>query len=111
MAAFLLDYGLFLAKAITIIVAIAAVAMLVFGLSRRGHVASGLEVEKLNDKYRERSRKLRAALLPKAALRKVLKAEKQHDKAAAAAAGKAGEGGARRRVSYTHLPLPTNYSV
>jgi hypothetical protein len=40
--------------------------MLVFGLSRRGHSAAGLEVEKLNDKYRERSRKLRAAMLPKA---------------------------------------------
>ena len=59
MGAFLLDYGLFLAKAITIVAAIAAVAMLVFGLSRRGHASSGLEVEKLNDKYRDRSRKLR----------------------------------------------------
>jgi serine protease SohB len=72
--------------------------MLVFGLSRRGHSAAGLEVEKLNDKYRERSRKLRAAMLPKAALRKTLKLEKQHDKEVAAAAEKAAEGEARRRV-------------
>ncbi|MBM4220495.1 MAG: protease SohB, partial [Gammaproteobacteria bacterium] len=63
MGAFLLDYGLFLAKALTVVVSIAAVAMLVFSLSRRGHAASGLEVEKLNDRYRERSRKLRAASL------------------------------------------------
>ena len=98
MGAFLLDYGLFLAKAVTIVAAIAAVAMLVFGLSRRSHAASGLEVEKLNDKYRQRSRKLRSALLPKAALRKALKLEKQHDKEAAAAAGKADEAEARRRV-------------
>jgi len=98
MGAFLLDYGLFLAKAVTIVAAIAAVAMLVFGLSRRSHAASGLEVEKLNDKYRQRSRKLQSALLPKAALRKALKLEKQHDKEAAAAAGKADEAEARRRV-------------
>ena len=98
MGAFLLDYGLFIAKAVTIVAAIAAVAMLVFGLSRRGHAASGLEVEKLNDKYRQRSRKLQSALLPKAALRKALKLEKQHDKEAAAAAGKADEAEARRRV-------------
>ncbi|MDQ1303836.1 MAG: serine protease SohB [Pseudomonadota bacterium] len=98
MAAFLLEYGLFLAKALTIVAAIGAIAMLVFGMSRRSHSAAGLEVEKLNDKYRERSRKLRAALLPKAALRKVLKLEKQHDKAVAAAAEKAGETEARRRV-------------
>lgn len=98
MGAFLLDYGLFLAKALTIVAAIGAVAMLVFGLSRRGHAASGLEIEKLNDRYRERSRRLRAALLPKAVWRKALKLEKQHDKEAAAAAGKAGEADARRRV-------------
>lgn len=98
MGAFLLEYGLFLAKAITIVAAVGAIAMLVFGLSRRSHSAGGLEVEKLNDRYRERSRKLRAALLPKAALRKTLKLEKQHDKEVAAAAEKAGEGEARRRV-------------
>ncbi len=98
MGAFLLDYGLFLAKAITIVAAIAAVAMLVFGLSRRGHAASGLEVEKLNDKYRDRARKLRAALMSKSAARKALKLEKQQDKEAAAAADKAGEAEARRRV-------------
>jgi serine protease SohB len=98
MGAFLLEYGLFLAKAITIVAAIGAIAMLVFGLSRRSHSAAGLEVEKLNDKYRERSRTLRAALLPKAALRKALKHEKQHDKEIATAAEKAGEAEARRRV-------------
>ena len=86
MGAFLLEYGLFLAKAITIVAAVGAIAMLVFGLSRRSHSAAGLEVEKLNDKYRQRSRQLRAALLPKAALRKALKLEKQHDKEVAAAA-------------------------
>ena len=65
MAEFLFEYGLFLAKALTIVAAVGAIALLVVGMSRRGHSAAGLEVEKLNDQYRERSRKLRAALLPK----------------------------------------------
>ena len=49
---FLLDYGLFLAKAVTVVAAIAAIVILSVGLSRKESHAGGLKIEKLNDKYR-----------------------------------------------------------
>ncbi len=63
MAEFLFEYGLFLAKAITLVAAAAAVTLVVVGLSRRGGPPGGLKVEKLNDRYRELSGTLRRAVL------------------------------------------------
>ena len=60
---FLFEYGMFLAKAITVVVSIGIVLILIFGLSRKAPSGSGLIVEKLNDKYREMADVLQQAML------------------------------------------------
>ena len=81
MIQFLLDYGLFLAKSVTVVAAIAAVVVLTVGLSRKESPAGGLTVEKLNDKYRDLRRQLRHALLAKGERRKELKEDRKQRKA------------------------------
>ncbi|MGA7982408.1 MAG: protease SohB [Chromatiaceae bacterium] len=91
----LIDYGLFLAKALTIVLAIGAVLMIVMR-SRKGQRLDGdrLEIVNLNDKYRSMKRALKRASLPKKALLKVLKADKKADKQRR----KSDKGEHRRRV-------------
>lgn len=96
MAEFFFQYGLFLAKAITFVVAAGAVTLVVVGLSRKGGAPGGLTVEKLNDKYRELAATLREAVLPKAEWKKESKKEEKDRKAREKEAGKAEE--RRRRV-------------
>ena len=80
MVQFLLDYGLFLAKAITVVAAVAAIVILSVGLSRKEAHAGGLKIEKLNDKYRDLRLQLRHAVLSKAERKKELKREKKQRK-------------------------------
>lgn len=81
MLQFLLDYGLFLAKVVTVVVAIVAVVVLSVGMSKKGSSEGSLTVEKLNDKYRDLQQQLRQALLDKAARKKDQKQEKKRRKA------------------------------
>jgi serine protease SohB len=81
MAQFLVDYGLFLAKAVTVVAAVVAIVALSVGLSRREPASGGLTVEKLNDRYRNLRHQLRHALLPRAEWRKEQKQEKRRRKA------------------------------
>jgi serine protease SohB len=96
MAEFFFQYGLFLLKAITFVVAAGAVTLVVVGLSRKGGAPGGLTVENLNDKYRELAATLREAVLPKAEWKKESKRGEKERKARVKAAGKASE--KRRRV-------------
>ncbi len=80
MVQFFLDYGLFLAKVVTVVVALTAAVFLTVGLSRKETPAGGLTVEKLNDKYRDLRLELRHAVLTKARRRKELKQEKKQRK-------------------------------
>ncbi len=80
MAEFFIEYGLFLAKAITVVVSIAVVLILVVGLSRRAPGDAGLEIEKLNDKLKEAGDAMRRAMLNKVAWKKHEKAEKKERK-------------------------------
>ncbi|MBL8200811.1 MAG: protease SohB [Chromatiales bacterium] len=80
MVQFLLDYGLFLAKAVTVVAAVAAIVALTVGLSRKESSSGGLTVEKLNDKYRNLRLQLRHALLSRAERRKEHKQERQQRK-------------------------------
>lgn len=91
MGQFFFEYGLFLAKALTLVAAVGAVAFLAFGLSRRSHAEAHLEVRKLNDRFRQLALALKRAALPRSEWKQVAKAEKQRAKAASRAA-------ARRRV-------------
>ena len=77
MLEFFADYGMFLAKAVTVVAAIAVVLMLAASLSRRSTAAAGLTVEKLNDKYREMNKVLKRAILSKSAWKKQAKKEKK----------------------------------
>ena len=51
MAEILMQYGLFLAKAVTILAALALAVVLLMGFSRRERSAERLEVKHLNAKY------------------------------------------------------------
>lgn len=72
----LLQYGLFLAKVVTIVIAIGALLMLGFVLSRRAKVEDKLELKNLNEKFRNMALTMKGGVLPKKALKKEAKAEK-----------------------------------
>lgn len=78
----LIDYGLFLAKTLTIL---AGIGLLVVGTVRArkaGHLdGDQLAVTSLNDCYRDLAHTLRAASSPQKAFRKSLKADRKADKA------------------------------
>ena len=65
MIEFLTDYGLFLLKAITIVVAIVVVLGSAAAASRKAAHHEGLEVEWINRKYEELSKALKRAVLKK----------------------------------------------
>jgi serine protease SohB len=91
MMSFLLEYGLFLAKAITVVAAFGAMVLLAVGLSRKGPGEPGLQIEKLNDKYRDLAQAVKAATMSKDAWKKEKKDHKKKRKEADKAEG-------RRRV-------------
>lgn len=61
---FVLQYGLFVAKTLTVVVALGVLAALVMRLSRRGAQPDRLQVTRLNDRYRGFKRALEAGILP-----------------------------------------------
>ncbi len=84
MLEFLADYGLFLLKVATIVIAIIVVIGVAAEAGKRSH-GETLEVEKLNDKYRELATALRTAVAGKAGARKVKKEAREQKKAEAKA--------------------------
>jgi serine protease SohB len=91
MMEFLAEYGLFLAKAMTVVAAIGFVLAMGAGLSRRGGQSPGLTVEKLNDRYRDLSRAVQKAVMAKSAFRRQSRQDKKERK-------QAGKDEHRRRV-------------
>jgi serine protease SohB len=92
----LMEYGLFLAKTVTVVVAVGAIAALVAAAARRGRGGGGgggdqLKVTCLNDRYRDLERALSQALLP----RKQFRAEEK--RRAREAKTRARQDGSRRR--------------
>lgn len=79
MIEFLADYGLFLMKVVTIVVAIVVVIGVASAAGRRAS-HEGLEVESLNKKYRALAQTLRSAVLNRGALKKEAKEEKRRQK-------------------------------
>jgi serine protease SohB len=75
-----IDYGLFLAKTLTLVLALAALVIIVVR-SRGGRRldADRLEVASLNDKYRHMEQALKRASLPKKLFAKVLRAKRKAD--------------------------------
>jgi serine protease SohB len=78
MTEFFLNYGLFLAKTATIVVAIVMVVLFIFIMAGRKQAGKKeiIEVKKLNKKYDDMARVMNASMLQKAGLKKYLKEEK-----------------------------------
>ncbi|ALP53386.1 hypothetical protein Tel_09610 [Candidatus Tenderia electrophaga] len=79
MSAFIAEYGLFLAKTVTIVIAIIAIVAAIILLASRGREGARehLEVKKLNDKYEQMAHTIEASTLDKFQLKKRLKHEKK----------------------------------
>ena len=80
MGQFFIEYGLFLLKAVTIVIAIVVVIVVAASAGRKGG-QDGLEVQDLNKRFREMAHGLRTAILPKAEQKKEDKEEKKREKA------------------------------
>lgn len=92
---FLSQYGLFLAKALTVVVAFGIAALLIVGASRRDKREPALRVKHLNERFRDLKDSLENELLSKKELKAKAKARKKQDKARDKAAPGAGETGKR----------------
>jgi serine protease SohB len=77
----LMQYGLFLAKAVTIIITIAIIILLGMSLSKRGRPQEKLEVNNLNKKYDSMALALKRSVLSKKRYKQEAKAEKVRRKA------------------------------
>jgi serine protease SohB len=99
MSEFLFQYGLFLAKALTWVAAIAIVAVVLANLVHqlRAHAGDHLEVKNLNHRFRDLADGVKHALLPPDQWKQERKAHKAEDKARAKAA-LAGGAAARPRI-------------
>ncbi len=81
---FLSNYGLFLAKSVTIVIAIAVVVGILVSASMRGRRSSErghIEITKLNDIYMDMADTLKSAILDAEQYKKVLKQEQKEEKA------------------------------
>ena len=87
---FLIEYGLFLAKAITIVVAIAVVLAIVVssGLKNQSQEKGYIDVTNLSEKYEEVTQALKTSLLDEKAVKAELKEKKKQKKQADKAAKK-----------------------
>lgn len=81
MTAFFAEYGLFLLKTVTIVVALVAIIGALASASKRSSTHEGLEVEHLNKKYHALAHALKHAVMRKPDWKKEAKAEKARDKA------------------------------
>ncbi len=80
MGEFIFEYGIFLAKAVTVVASVGAILILIIGFSRRNPAEFGLTVEKLNDRYRDMTSVLQHAVLKKSAWKQYAKDEKKERK-------------------------------
>jgi len=82
MTEFFFNYGLFLSKTITIVLAIGAVIFLIAAAAskKQGDGKESLEIKKLNQKYEDMAMALNAAMLDKNEFKKLQKEEKDKHK-------------------------------
>jgi serine protease SohB len=80
---FFINYGLFLAKTVTIVVAIAVLALFFAFLSSKKQASrrESIEIKKLNKKYNEMAMAMHANMLHKEGFKKYIKDEKEKFKA------------------------------
>lgn len=82
MAEFFLDYGLFLAKTVTLVVAFIAVVLVIVAVAskKQSHGKDSIEIKKLNQKYDDIAMAMNSNILPKDDLKKLAKETKQKHK-------------------------------
>lgn len=80
MIEFFAEYGLFLLKTVTIVVALVVVIGSAAAAGRKASHQEGLEIEDLNKKYRSMASALKQAIMKKADWKKEAKADKERDK-------------------------------
>lgn len=82
MANFLSSYGLFLAKSITVVVAIIFVVGIIVSIIQRstGRAKDRIQVKNLNDKFKDLRHDLQQEVLAKKEFKKLVKTEKKADK-------------------------------
>lgn len=99
MSAFISEYGLFLAKSITIVLAIIAIVAGIVMIASRGREIGRerLEVKKLNDKYEEMAEIIKINTFEKEQLKKSLKQDKKQKKEQAKKL-KSGDAEARKKI-------------
>ena len=85
MIEFIAEYGLFLLKTVTLVVAVIAIIGAAAAAGKKAAHQEGLEVEDLNKKYKSMASALKQAVMKKADWKKEAKAEKERDKAEAKA--------------------------
>jgi len=81
MTEFFADYGLFLLKTVTIVLALIAVIIAIAAASKKAGEQDGLAIENLNDSFRKRAQALKQQLLSKSSWKKLAKRQKSEDKA------------------------------
>lgn len=72
-----LQYGLFVAKTLTVVAAVGVLFALAASLSRRGRQPERLRVTRLNDRYRDLEQVLQASILPRKSFKVAEKARRQ----------------------------------
>jgi len=78
---YLSNYGLFLAKIVTLVLAILVVVFFVAGLAMKEKHADRITIKKLNEKYDELRQAIKSAILSKHDFKKFVKAQKKLTKA------------------------------
>ncbi len=81
MMEFVLQYGLFVAKTVTIVAAVGVLVVFAASLSRRGRQPDRLQVTRLNDRYQNLKQVLEASILPRRSFKAGEKARRQERKA------------------------------
>ena len=81
MIEFLAEYGMFLAKTLTIVVGVLLVVGVSVALSKRTKTPEKLDVLNLNEKYESMAKVLNSTVLPKKALKQITKEKKAEKKA------------------------------
>ncbi|MFQ5934957.1 MAG: protease SohB [Acidiferrobacterales bacterium] len=97
----LMEYGLFLAKAVTVVAAIGVSAGVLFALSRRARPPERLEINNLNKKYEAMAQALKRSVLSKKDFKKQARVEKTRKKTEAKQKKKAAK--ERKRVFVVHF--------
>ncbi len=97
---FLIEYGLFLAESITVVIAILVVVGMLLAMSHRQHVddEGHIEIRKLNDRYKHFSEAMQQVILSEDESKREHKAQKKRDKQEAKARKKMTESESAERL-------------